>query len=144
MKNDCTQSNGMRNWIRKRIGRRVCRSLVFEFCRPLSEGGTRTGAGQGWRHIGKAVLGRRPVILKASLGPNRTKQRPNEARVQRPATAHWLLRKIGWLLQLPRLRCPTEQHEEEGRRSDVRRLFRAEKFSRLHCCRHWVRSIIRV
>jgi hypothetical protein len=73
MKIDCTQSNGMRNWIRKRIGRRVCRSLVFEFCSPLSEGGTRTGAGQGWRHIGKPALARRPSDFKSITWPEEEK-----------------------------------------------------------------------
>ena len=64
MKIDCTESNGMRNWIRKRIGRRVCRSLVFEFCSsPQRRRNERLEPGQGWRqwtrwrHIGHRQAG---------------------------------------------------------------------------------------
>jgi hypothetical protein len=89
---------------------------------PVKAGGT--SANRRWQDV--------PVILKVSLGPKRRKQRPKAARVQRPTACHWLLRKIGWLPQLPRLPCPTEQYEEEGRRSDVPAPVSGGEI--FHCC----------
>ena len=73
---------------------------------PVKAGGT--PAKRCWAGLLGAAGHDVPLILKVSLGPNRTKQRPKGARMRASCNGvHWPLRKIGWLPQLPRLPCPT-------------------------------------
>jgi hypothetical protein len=65
----------MRNWIRKRIGKRCVGHWYLNFADPFGEGARNTGAGQGWRHIGKRVLaaGKRSSDFKSITWPEQDK-----------------------------------------------------------------------